>query len=326
MAWIWWSLGAAAAGLGGACLAERWLEARDRRRFPAPGRMVDVGGGRRLHLYCKGAVSGPSVVIEQGAGSPSILWWPIQDRIAAVARACTYDRAGYQWSDNARRTRSLAARVDDLHAVLMRGAVPGPYVLVGHSYGGPVIRCFARRYPELVAGMVLVDTPEEGVIFRASYKRYAAQLRAFAWVLEAAARLGLVRLALRWMTDLPDGLGKQAFAALKANLARADFFRAMADDPVSLGNADGFGGAGEWPLVVITHGVAFPGPAAVLEDGWAEGQARLAQLSPQGRLTVARESNHMVHADQPAVVIDAILSVIAAVKGEANLVVPVDAG
>jgi pimeloyl-ACP methyl ester carboxylesterase len=321
MSWFGWIAGAVLVLLGTAYATESMLEARDRTAFPPPGRMVDIGG-RKLHLLCKGSAPGPTVVIEQGAGSPSILWWPIQNQVAAFARVCTYDRAGYQWSDNAARQRSLEDRVADLHKMLTAAAVPGPYVLVAHSFGGPLVRLFARDYPDQVAGMVLVDTPEEAVIFRPSYQGYTAKMGWMASAAEVAARFGIVRFALRWMVDVPDGFTPADFAALKAMIARPDFFRAMVDDPAALSRvkpddrrSGGFGASlGDKPLVVLEHGQKFPGPAAVLEDGWTDGQKRLAALSTRSELIVAAKSNHMIQSDEPQLVVDAIRRVVEQVR------------
>jgi len=154
-----WTVGVVALLLAAGWLWELWSEARSRKRNPPPGQMVEVGG-RRLHLLTKGGAPGPTVVIEQGAGELSIFWWPIQDAVAGFARVCTYDRAGYGWSDAAKGPRSMADRVADLHEVLHAGGVPGPYVLVGHSYGGPMISLFARDYPDETAGLIFADTPD----------------------------------------------------------------------------------------------------------------------------------------------------------------------
>jgi pimeloyl-ACP methyl ester carboxylesterase len=285
MSWILWTLGIGTAMLASSYNAEGRGERRDAELFPAPGRMIDAGGGRRLHVLSKGG-SGPTVVIEQGAGSPSILWWPIQNRVAEFARAVTYDRAGYQWSDPGPRKRSMQDRVADLHTVLAK--LPGPFVLVAHSFGGPLIRLYAQAYPNQVAGMVLVDTPEEGV-------------------------------ALHWMRDVPEGLSADDFRALKAMIAKPDFFRAMADDPAALsrGPTDFGHEFGGKPLAVICHGQPFPGPAAVLEPGWMEGQQRLAAMSSRGELIVARNSNHMVQSDEPDIVVAAIRRVAEQVRAMA---------
>jgi pimeloyl-ACP methyl ester carboxylesterase len=321
MTWAIRVLAGLAVLLVAATVLEAVLEARDRARFPPPGRMVDIGGGRRLHVRCQGNAPGPTVVIEQGAGSPSILWWPVQSSVAAFARVCTYDRAGYLWSDWAGSGRGLQARVADLHAMLTAADISAPYILVAHSFGGPVARLFAKTYPAEVAGMVLVDTPEEAVILRESYQTYVRQIGYFARGLGAAARLGLVRLAATFLTAVPEGLDADAFRALKAYCVQPAFFRAMADDPPALSRSPevlrGLGGAGSFgakPLVVITHGIKFPGPAAVLEDGWLDGQRRLAALSTQGELVTAAHANHMVQSDQPQIVIDAIRNVVGAAR------------
>jgi len=320
MGWAWWCLGALGVLLGLAASAEAICEARDGTRFPPPGEMIDVGG-RRLHILCKGTAPGPTVVIEQGAGSPSILWWPVQDKVAAFARVCIYDRAGYLWSDRAPRVRSLEDRVADLHALLAGAKIPAPYILVGHSFGGPLVRLYAHLYPAEIAGMVLVDTTEEGVILRPSFDDYVKKLGYFAAGLEIAARFGVLRLAALFMTTVPEGLDADSYRALKALAVRPDFFRAMRDDPPSLSRQPatlralgGAGSLGERPLVVITHALPFPGPAAVLEDGWRAGQHRLAALSTRGELIVAEHSNHMVQSDQPEIVIDAIRRVANSVR------------
>ena len=157
-----------------AILAVGWIwehlsEAADARRFPAPGRMVQADG-RKLHILCEGDAPGPTVVIEQGSGSPAVLWGPVRRRIAGFARVCTYDRAGMEWSDPAPAGRGLEDRADDLHALLAAAKVPGPYVLVGHSYGGLLIRLFARDHPEEVAGMVFVDAADETAVFDPAYQ------------------------------------------------------------------------------------------------------------------------------------------------------------
>jgi len=332
MNWVLWCLAALIVLLGLAASLEAIAEARDSVRFPPPGRMIDVGG-RRLHILCmeRGTQSGtgndpakehdqidrPTIIIEQGAGSPSILWWPIQTQVAAFARVCTYDRAGYLWSDPAPRTRSLEDRAADLHALLAAANIPGPYILVAHSFGGIVSRLYAHLHPEQIAGMVLVDTTEEAVILRPSYDDYVRKLGTFAAVLEAASRFGVVRAAAIFLRKIPNGLDANGFHALKALVVRPGFFRAMSDDPPSLAREPATlrslsapGSLGNMKLVVITHCLPFPGPAAVLEDGWLEGQHRLAALSTRGELVFAEHSNHMVQSDQPEIVVAAIRRVV----------------
>ena len=129
---------------------------------PPLGRLVDIGG-RRLHLYCIGRGS-PTVVVENGNGGFSIDWALVQPEVAKFARVCTYDRAGYAWSDTAPANGSVAQIIDDLHLLLRTAGERPPYVLVGASIGGLYVQAYQRRYPEEVVGLVLDDpSGEEGL-------------------------------------------------------------------------------------------------------------------------------------------------------------------
>jgi pimeloyl-ACP methyl ester carboxylesterase len=282
-------------------LYERISEARDARRHPSPGKMVAVGD-HRLHLLCKGTV-GPTVIIEQGAGEPAILWRPIQEKVSSFARVCTYDRAGYGWSDPVRASRTIQERAEELHTLLVNAAVPGPFILVAHSYGGFIARWFVREYRDQVAGLVLVDAAEEGSIFRRDVLDFYSHVRMFPRVLALAARFGLPRVLRR------------CFPSLRAQLTfvKPSEFAATADDLASLqrvkpplSEPGGFGTLGDLPLIVVEHGQPFPGPFALLEKYWADGQNRLAALSTKGELILAQKSNHMIHLDQPDLVVNAI--------------------
>src|SRR5438045_4024666 len=127
---------------------------------PPPGRLVDIGG-RRLHIHCSGSGS-PTVITESGSSSFSIEWALVQDRVSSFTRICSYDRAGFAWSDRGPAENTVEETMDDLHRLLRAAGVAPPYLLVGHSIGGMYVRAYQRRYPEQVVGLVLVDaTPEE---------------------------------------------------------------------------------------------------------------------------------------------------------------------
>lgn len=123
--------------------------------------MVDLGG-HRLHIDCTGN-GGPTVVVENGLGDFSFDWTLVQSRVSRFTRICTYDRAGYAWSDPGPKPRTFAQLNLELHDALMKLGERGPFVLVGHSFGGPVVRNFASVYPASVAGLVLVDAAHEGL-------------------------------------------------------------------------------------------------------------------------------------------------------------------
>jgi len=128
---------------------------------PAPrGKLVDLGG-HKLHVNCTGKGS-PTVVVENGLGDISANWSLVQSRVSAFTRICTYDRAGYGFSDPGPKPRTFSQINLELHDALDKLGEKGPFVLVGHSFGGPVIRNFAATYPQQVAGMVQVDAALEG--------------------------------------------------------------------------------------------------------------------------------------------------------------------
>lgn len=291
--------------------AAEWNEKKVRR---GPGRMVAVEG-HKLHLFHQEGV-GPTVVIEPGVGEPSRLWWPVQNKIAEFASVCTYDRAGYGWSEPVAEGRTIAERAEELRRLLTNAGIPGPYILVAHSYGGLIVRCLARNHPDQTAGLVLVDTPEEGALFRREILNFYSRLRLMNKVVEFAARFGVLRLLGHFFP-----LDRVGFS-----FVRPAEYSAAGDDLASLrivepatGNFGGVGSLGDLPLAVITHGLPFPGPFSILENGWSEGQTRLAALSTNSLLIRANNSNHMIQVDEPGLVVEAIRRIHAAARNKVQL-------
>jgi pimeloyl-ACP methyl ester carboxylesterase len=129
---------------------------------PKPsGKLVDLGG-HKLHFNCTGKGS-PTVVVENGLGDFSFDWILVQGEVSRFTRICTYDRAGYAWSDPGPMPRTFAQLNLELRDALGKLNERGPFLLVGHSFGGPVVRNFALAYPHDVAGIVLVDAAYEGM-------------------------------------------------------------------------------------------------------------------------------------------------------------------
>jgi pimeloyl-ACP methyl ester carboxylesterase len=127
--------------------------------YPAPGKLVDIGG-RRLHLYCTGAGS-PTVILESGASSFSIDWALVQPAVARTNRVCSYDRAGSGWSDPGPVDAQVQDATTDLHMLLDTAGEKAPFVMVGQSLGSRYVRLFQHRFPHEVVGMVLVDGEHE---------------------------------------------------------------------------------------------------------------------------------------------------------------------
>ena len=152
---------------------EALMAAGDADRYPARGQLVDVGG-YRLHISCVGEGS-PTVVLDAGLGGFSLDWSLVQPELAATTRVCAYDRAGYGWSDPSPHARTPSQIADELHTLLVNAGIQGPYVLVGHSAAGKHVRLYASRYPQAVAGMVLIDARHESVDTNRSPEALAAE-------------------------------------------------------------------------------------------------------------------------------------------------------
>ncbi|HMH92226.1 MAG TPA: alpha/beta hydrolase [Streptosporangiaceae bacterium] len=289
--------------------------ARDRRRYPPPGCLVDVGG-RRLHLLAAGQGS-PAVVIVPAMCDGVLTWTRVQQALAAGTLACVYDRSGIGWSDPPPRGgRTPAALADELHALLAAAPVPVPAVVVGHSLGGVIARQLAVRHPGDVEGLVLVDSSHEDQASRRGVEGWEYGRAVYArWMLRRQLRpLGLRRLA----ADL--GLDRELDAELAreveprhAAAARAETLstrrrRVFVRESLMMARLSGGPPSlGSLPLTVITAGEPLP--------GWLPMQAELAGLSDRSRQVTAEGSGHYVHLDDPDLVADVIRDMIRAASG-----------
>jgi pimeloyl-ACP methyl ester carboxylesterase len=307
----------------------------DRPPVPAPGRLVDVGGWR-LHLNCAGQArpGRPIVILEAGVGDFSVEWSLVQPEVSRFARVCSYDRAGDGWSDVGPHPRTFHQVVYELHTLLERAGEPPPYLLVGHSYGGWLVRTYQAVYPSEVAGLLLVDAGEDnplrmlpsGQVVRASEMGASkpipavnkstplresdippaafAQMTAGAAASVAEANTGprakLPPDAQRMRTW---ALGRWQHVAAAVNPFEIE--EIMQLRAARLANAHALGGL---PLVVITRGIPEEKGAdgAALEEQHRRDHAEVAALSTVGRQVIATESGHHVQLDQPSLVVQTI--------------------
>ena len=295
-------------------------EAADAKAYPMPGQLIDVGG-HRLHLRCTGSGT-PTVVLEPGAGEMSSnLGW-IAPAVARDTRVCVYDRAGRGWSEPASTAQDGAQIATDLHTLLQRGHVPGPYVLAGHSFGGLYVLTFAARYPDEVAGMVLVDStaPASAANAGAASPGHGGSDDATSHVsalISTAARLGLVRLYAR--SDF-GSLPPRSRDEVRASVATPSMLRSTVDDYVqataSTQEAASLRNFADKPLVVLTAGIG--SDATHLAD-----QNHLATLSTNSAHRVIAGATHedlIGNEEDAAATTQAILDVVASVRNPRRLV------
>jgi pimeloyl-ACP methyl ester carboxylesterase len=286
---------------------------------PQPlGSLIDIGG-RRIHLNCTGKGS-PTVVVENGDDAFSIDWALVQPGVSSFTRICTYDRAGYAWSDPGPIMDMVDEINGDLRLALQTAKIRPPYVLVGASMGGAYIRAYQRRNPEQVAGMVFVDaTADEGIEYDIDGK-----LKPVSSVTADELRAYMTRLLARNppppkapmkvsapFDRLPENLQSARIWAL-AKIFSTDDLRdapytgeAMRQEFVALKKQrlQREPALGNLPLIVLARG-------RNTNDTKKQMQAELASLSSVGKLIIADQSDHEIHLYQPDLVIQAIKSVV----------------
>jgi len=290
---------------------------------PAPGQLVDVGG-YKLHINCMGEGS-PTVILEAGLAESSSSWLFIQTEVAKTTRVCSYDRAGYGWSDPSPHPRTASWRAKELHSLLVNANVQGPYVLVGHSLGGMLVRVYAHTYPDEVVGMVLVDSTHEE-----QYKRLPGQksfipdqVRQFR-MLGVLSSTGFMALAPQAIPNqgYPDEIFSQykiVWATGKHLTTAAAESNAMLESTAEV-RALHITSFGNLPLSVLSAGLDFPIPflsEAENQQYWEEVrtmQSELADLSSNSTHTIAVQSGHGIQFDQPDLVIGAILEMVDALR------------
>jgi pimeloyl-ACP methyl ester carboxylesterase len=306
------------------------------------GRAVDIGG-RTLNIDCS------------GEGSPTVIFLPtrfggyggyikVRPQVAKFTRVCWYDRAGEGWSDPPPAPPTSFSITNDLHELLQRAPVPGPYILVGHSIGGDFARIYAGRFPAEVAGLVLVDSANpdqnEPPIMLARINRMPMIVRQLrCWCTPVASRFGLVRFFMRnEPIDMPPQFVGDADAVTQAlrdqRVKYVQTENAQACVAAQNGSIKPHGGSGnpeiddaarrvtnlgDMPIIVLTGDQYWKpddDPVAAQQitefhETWVHQlQPALAQLSTQGRQIILPNSDHGIPDQAPDAVIDAIRSIV----------------
>ncbi len=288
-------------------------------QYPAPGQLVDVDG-YKMHIHCIGQ-GNPTVIMEAGANDFSVTWTAVQSEIAEFTRVCTYDRAGFGWSEPSPNPRTVETTVNELHTLLDNAEIEGPYLLVGHSFGGMIVRLYAHHYPDEVVGLVLVDStyevqPSE---MQEIYQKITPQMIAQFRVVAALKSWGLLALAPE---NTPDpGLSVGALAQYRAIWAATGHLDTVLVESASL--LDSFAemraanvtNLGDMPLIVLRHGNNhIPSLSEAeneqMEVAWQIMQTELTTQSSNGEQIVAEQSGHYIQLDQPQLVIDVVRQIV----------------
>ena len=293
----------------------------DDSRYPPPGRMVDVGG-YQLHIHCAGE-GGPTVVLDAGMASSSLDWALVQPEISKFTKVCSYDRAGMGWSQESLEARTSMHMVEELHTLLANANIPGPYILVGHSFGGINVRLYASRYPNEVFGLVLVDSSHELQHKKVPPPPEPTLREKFTTGLENfLVPFGYGRIRgereREFLQPFPEDIREQYVA----KISTTKFFNAWhqealkADESMQqLENANS--SLGDKPLIVITAGkpvelgTEFEKQHVDLLKKVFEISSNLQKdlvtKSTRGKQLIAEKSDHLIPWYQPEIIVDAVL-------------------
>jgi len=298
-------------------------KARLAKQYPPIGEMVDIGG-YRLHMHVEGEGT-PTVILDAGAGGIGLAWEFVRPVIAKVTRVVTYDRAGLGWSDPSPYPRDTFTMAVELHTMLVNANAPGPYILVGHSLGGPVARQFAAKYPNEVAGLVMVDSAHEQQMkhFPEAMVRMADSMKGMMSVMKLMNRLGLFALKPNLVAIGDNGkLSNELVAQMRGAMASSDsHLEAMIAESESVfaAKTQPVSTLGDLPLTVISHGqldanAVPPNLGQQVRDeyeaAWQKLQAEITSLSTRGRQIIAERSGHNIIFDQPEIVSESILEMV----------------
>lgn len=304
--------------LGTGALIQSALTSHEHIQYPPPGQMLSVGD-HRLHLNCQGSGQ-PLVVLESGLSGWSQDWALVQPELAKQTTVCSYDRAGYAWSDEAPESATGLQAVEDLRTLLRTAGLPGSMVVVGHSWGGMLAQLLAQTHPEEVVGLVLVDAlhrDQTATMDPDTHARYSRNMRLLTGSATWLAPLGLTRLAGMPASVVLDKLPSSEQAAARGLAMQSKNYRAlyteyMGIDP-ALAVARSLQPVPAVPTIVLSTNDLSEFPPGwdtdYMRQHWIAGQRALAQETAAKHVVVA-DAGHYLQLERPELVISAVLEVL----------------
>jgi len=287
-----------------------------------PGDFYSVNG-HRMHIICTGSGS-PTIVLESGLGNDALIWGGVQPILSKTTRVCSYDRAGFGWSDALPAPRDADHIAAELHGLLLQAKVTGPIVLMGHSIAGIYIRDYATRYPENLVGLVFVDgsTPlqDENPVMKAAASK-VPPLWALELLIKSAFSTGIPRLMGQCSKPI------NGFDAHAGKLQMEDVCQAHVSpifDEMDSVNRSGHetahsGPYGSLPILIFsrdTNGLAASTPEDS-QDPWNQMQEDLKKLSTRSRRIIAKGSTHYIHIDRAELIEKEVQLFIEQIRGTA---------
>jgi len=309
-------------------LSSGWAAASE---FAKPHQLIDVGGGRKMNLYCSGK-GATTVVFDAPAGDAGWAWYRVQPEVAKYTRACVFDRAGFGFSDFSPQPNTAESVAADLHKLLTTAGEKGPFIMVGNSLGGANVQVYTYRHPQSVKGLVLVEAQHEDETVRLDRASGGKIKQIYAMVAGQdkycldAAEQGFAKDAEKQKQCIGEPLvnyGAQLGAAILASELKPSYWRARAAEYDAMATTDEqlrklrrpFG---DIPVVVLTRSVspyAVPGQPQsaankAFEDENAAIQREFTKLSPRSVQRVVAGAGHTIQADKPEAVTAAVLEML----------------
>jgi len=330
-------IGGLVAALAVAGFLYQWIGGRrDRQRYGRHGRWVEIGRRRNLYVRERGA-GGPTVIFEAGIAATNLNWFHVQESVARFTHTASYDRGGLGWSSACCTARTPANIAAELHAMLERAGISPPYVLVGHSFGGLVMRRFALEHPDEVSGLVMIDPMrcEEWPPLNPEKQAQVDRGKRMSRYAVPIARVGLARLAVSSLLLRGGGISRglagaagqgaqhvlgrvttevgkmprEVWPIIAAHWSRPGFYMGMhrhvaavPETVKEMKDAEPIRGI---PVLVLT-----PEQAQPLSEEC------LRRIGDDVRQVVVPRSAHWIHLDQPEVVVDSIREMVRAASRE----------